>query len=155
MLGFEYWSDPNDRNAGSITWQVDGQKSHRVVAAAVAPDQGDGGSGVGQRLIPEEPMSIVMNLGMSRTSVLVVFSFLLWHLPVCVGKANWQDINLSTMMFPAEMKVDYVRVYQRKGQTNTGCSPKNYPTADYIQNHLRAFTGAFIIIVPNGPGMRC
>jgi len=68
-LGFEYWSDPNDRSAGSITWQVDGQRSHRVLASAVAPDQGDGGSGVGQRLIPEEPMSIVMNLGMSRTSI--------------------------------------------------------------------------------------
>lgn len=35
-------------------------------AAAVGPDTGTGGSGVGQRLIPEEPMSIVLNLGMSR-----------------------------------------------------------------------------------------
>ena len=68
MAGFEYWSDPNDRNAGTITWQVDGQKSHQVLASAVAPDQGTGGSGVGQRLIPEEPMSIILNLGMSRTS---------------------------------------------------------------------------------------
>jgi len=65
-FGFEYWSDPNDRNAGYVEWQVDGQPSHRVLAAAVAPDQGDGGSGVGQRLIPEEPMAIILNLGMSR-----------------------------------------------------------------------------------------
>jgi len=76
MLGFEYWSDPNDRSAGSVTWQVDGQRSHRVLAAAVAPDQGTDGSGVGQRLIPEEPMSIVLNLGMSRTSFFLFFFFL-------------------------------------------------------------------------------
>ena len=74
ILGFEYWSDPNDRNAGSITWQADGRKTIRILAAAVGPDQGDGGSGVGQRLIPEEPMSIVMNLGMSRT-LLLLFSY--------------------------------------------------------------------------------
>jgi len=40
LVGFEYWSDPNDRDSGSITWQVDGQKSHPVpvLAAAVALD---------------------------------------------------------------------------------------------------------------------
>ena len=43
------------------------------------------------------------------------------------------------------MKIDYVRVYQRKGQTNTGCNPKDYPTADYIKNHLQAYTGAFCV----------
>jgi Beta-glucan synthesis-associated protein SKN1/KRE6/Sbg1 len=43
------------------------------------------------------------------------------------------------MMFPAEMLVDYVRVYQRKGSSNVGCSPKAYPTADYINNHLDAY----------------
>jgi hypothetical protein len=35
-------------------------------ASAVGPDQGAGGTSVGQRLIPEEPMSIVLNLGISR-----------------------------------------------------------------------------------------
>jgi len=73
------------------------------------------GSGVGQRLVAEEPMAIILNLGMS---------------------ANWQDIDRSTMEFPAEMLIEYVRVYQRKGQTNIGCDPPNYPTANYIQNHL-------------------
>jgi len=49
------------------------------------------------------------------------------------------------MMFPAELKIDYVRVYQRKGQTNTGCNPKDYPTAKYIEDHLQAYTGAFCV----------
>ncbi|KAH9476339.1 Beta-glucan synthesis-associated protein KRE6 [Psilocybe cubensis] len=119
-FGFEYWSDMNDRSAGSITWQVDGQRSHRVLASAVGPDpEENGGSGVGQRIIPEEPMSIVLNLGISN---------------------NWQKIDTNSMLFPGEMKIDYVRVYQRKGQTNTGCDPKDYPTADYINRHLEAYT---------------
>ena len=46
------------------------------------------------------------------------------------------------MEFPALMLIDYVRVYQRNGQTNVGCSPPNYPTADYINNHLDAYTSA-------------
>jgi Beta-glucan synthesis-associated protein (SKN1). len=37
----------------------------RMGAAAVGLDQGADGSGVGRRLIPEEPMAIVLNLGIS------------------------------------------------------------------------------------------
>jgi beta-glucan synthesis-associated protein KRE6 len=43
------------------------------------------------------------------------------------------------MEFPAQMLIDYVRVYQRKGQTNIGCDPKDYPTADYIARHPEAY----------------
>lgn len=66
--GFEYWSDPKTPDSGFITWQVDGSPSVRMGASAVGPDQGTGGSGVGQRLIPVEPMSLIVNLGISRTS---------------------------------------------------------------------------------------
>ena len=52
---------------------------------------------------------------------------------------NWQTIDLTTMVFPAEMLVDYVRVYQRSGATNIGCNPKAYPTSDYISAHLEAY----------------
>ena len=65
-LGFEYWANPKNRDEGFINWQVDGKPTHRVGAAAMGPDQGPEGSQVGQRNIPEEPMSIVLNLGMSR-----------------------------------------------------------------------------------------
>lgn len=52
------------------------------------------------------------------------------------------------MIFPAEYKVDYIRVYQRTGQTNTGCNPKNYPTADYISNHLEAYSSVYFCVSP-------
>lgn len=134
-LGFEYWADPDKPEDGFITWQTDGQPSYRIGASAVGPDQGDGGSMVGQRRIPEEPMSIVLNLGIS---------------------SNWQKIDTSTMTFPAEMRVDYVRVYQRKGQTNIGCNPARFPTSDYIERHMDAYTNPNISYwtkVPDGvPG---
>ena len=51
------------------------------------------------------------------------------------------------MLFPGEMKVDYVRVYQRKNEINIGCDPKDYPTAKYINDHLEAFMGAHIVLL--------
>ena len=63
--------------------------------------------------------SLVLNLGMSP---------------------GWQTIDLSTMSFPTEMLIDYVRIYQRKGHENIGCSPDDYPTEEYINNHMEAYT---------------
>jgi beta-glucanase (GH16 family) len=63
--GFEYWSDPKQPGSGYVTWQVDGVQSARVGAGAMGPDMGTDGSQIGQRLIPLEPMSIVLNLGIS------------------------------------------------------------------------------------------
>jgi hypothetical protein len=66
MKGFEYWANPPNPGEGFVTWMVDDKPSVRMGAAAVGSDQGADGTGVGPRLIPEEPMSIVLNLGMSR-----------------------------------------------------------------------------------------
>lgn len=98
---------------------MDGLQTVRMGAGAVGPDQGSNGSGVGQRLIPEEPMSIVFNLGISP---------------------NWQGVDLTTMTFPTEMVIDYVRVYQRTDSQNIGCDPPDYPTMDYISRHQEAYT---------------
>lgn len=53
--------------------------------------------------------------------------------------ADSQTIDVSTMTFPAEMLVDYVRVYQREDQVNVGCDPPDYPTANYINSHHAAY----------------
>ncbi|KAI0300491.1 beta-glucan synthesis-associated [Multifurca ochricompacta] len=53
---------------------------------------------------------------------------------------NWQTVDLTTMTFPTEMLVDYVRVYQRKDSINIGCNPPDYPTMDYIARHPEAYT---------------
>ncbi|KAG8863844.1 hypothetical protein FRB96_007681 [Tulasnella sp. 330] len=45
-------------------------------------------------------------------------------------------------MFPANMYIDYIRVYQKPDQINVGCSPKDFPTESYIENHIEAYTNA-------------
>ncbi|KAK0483237.1 glycoside hydrolase family 16 protein [Armillaria novae-zelandiae] len=124
VYGFEYYSNPNSRSDGFITWITDGKPSVRMGASAMAADPT--GSGVSDRLVPEEPMSITLNLGIS---------------------SNWQDIDTSTMIFPTEMLVDYVRVYQRSQGMNVGCNPPGYPTKDYINNHIEAYTSKFTFLV--------
>ncbi|KAJ3552544.1 hypothetical protein NM688_g4097 [Phlebia brevispora] len=118
-LGFEYWANPDDPSEGFITWMSNGQPTYRLGAAAVGPDMGINGSMVGQRRIPEEPMSIVLNLAIS---------------------SSWQTVDPSTMVFPSEMLVDYVRVYQRSDSLNVGCDPPRFPTADYINRHPEAYS---------------
>ena len=51
--GYEWWSDPNDRDSGYITWYANGQPSWTVTSASIGPDSI---TQVSQRLIPEEPM---------------------------------------------------------------------------------------------------
>ena len=51
--GYEWWSDPSDRDAGYIQWYSQGQPSWKITAETVGPDSV---TQVSQRLIPEEPM---------------------------------------------------------------------------------------------------
>ncbi|EJD54810.1 beta-glucan synthesis-associated [Auricularia subglabra TFB-10046 SS5] len=118
VFGFEFYADPNDPSQSFITWVSDGQPSYTVTGAAVGPDLA---TGVGQRLIAPEPMSIVLNLAVSE---------------------SFQTVDLAAMTFPAEFLIDYVRVYQRKGSPDSavGCDPDDYPTSDYIAQHINAYT---------------
>ena len=68
------------------------------------------------------------------------------------GVENWQNVDTTTMMFPSEFLIDYVRVYQRKGYTNVGCDPKEYPTASYINAHPAAYGGECWVCFLGGGG---
>lgn len=59
--------DPNDRANGFITWAAAGQPTAGMIAAAAGPDPT---VNISQRLISEEPMSLVLNLGLSSASYL-------------------------------------------------------------------------------------
>lgn len=65
-IGFEYWADPSSPDDGFITWMTEDTARFRMGASAMGPDTGTNGTGVGQRLVPEEPMAIILNLGISR-----------------------------------------------------------------------------------------
>lgn len=57
--GVQYSPDWTGTGQGSVTWFIDGKATWTVQASAIGPDvQMD----IGQRLIPVEPMAIIMNV---------------------------------------------------------------------------------------------
>ncbi|KAF9013422.1 glycoside hydrolase family 16 protein [Cyathus striatus] len=115
--GTEYWSDPNNRDDGYITWYSNGQKTWTITAATVGSDSV---MEISKRLISEEPMYVIMNLGMSP---------------------SFQKQDFKHLTFPVSMFIDYVRIYQREGVKNgVTCDPPNRPTSDYIERHMQAYT---------------
>ncbi|EJD00925.1 glycoside hydrolase family 16 protein [Fomitiporia mediterranea MF3/22] len=114
---FEYWSDMKNRDEGYVLWYSSGQPSWKITSASIGPDPV---SQVDQRLIPEEPMYIILNLGLST---------------------SFTTVDLDKLVFPSKMYIDYVRVYQREGVSEgVTCDPSHHPTADYIKNHPDAYT---------------
>ncbi|KAG8967767.1 hypothetical protein FRC03_009316 [Tulasnella sp. 419] len=115
VYGVEFVPNKEHRDQAQITWVSGGVPSWQLRAPAAGPDPS---VEIGQRLVSEEPMAIVLNLAISE---------------------GYQTVDPSTLTFPALLKFDYVRVYQRKGELNIGCDPEDRPTAQYIQDHLPAF----------------
>ncbi|GJJ13312.1 hypothetical protein Clacol_007564 [Clathrus columnatus] len=115
--GYEWFSNSDDRAQGYLAWYVGDAVTWSMNSLAVGPDPT---VDISQRLIPEEPLSIVLNLGISP---------------------GFQHGDFQNLKFPSTMFVDYVRVYQLPGITDgTTCDPKAYPTADYIQAHINAYS---------------
>ncbi|KAF2862581.1 glycoside hydrolase family 16 protein [Piedraia hortae CBS 480.64] len=111
--GFEY--SPGED--GYVVWEVGGRKTWKVTGDAIGPN-----GNIGQRTISEEPMSLVMNFGMSN---------------------NFATLNLSGLgpLMPATMRIDYVRIYQ-DGDNELTCDPEGYPTTQYIKEHKAAYKNA-------------
>lgn len=111
VYGYEYL---NDNDNGHITWYVGENPTLTLHAYALGPN-----GNIDFRRISKEPMSIIMNLGISD---------------------NWAYIDWPSINFPNELHIDYVRVYQPEDAINTGCDPDDYPTYDYIEDHLNAYS---------------
>ncbi|KAI9833435.1 MAG: hypothetical protein M1826_007533 [Phylliscum demangeonii] len=109
--GFEYTPGAT----GNIVWHVGGQKTWKMDARAVGPN-----GNIGQRVIPQEPMALVMNFGMANS----------------FAQLDWP--NLAAAM-PARMRFDYVRIYQPEGGESVTCDPPGYETTEYIQRHLDSY----------------
>jgi len=108
--GFELINDNDD---GYNTWFVGKDPTFTVQANALHPN-----GNIGWRRLAKEPLSIIMNLGISN---------------------NWAYIDWPSLHFPVTMRIDYVRVYQPPNAINLGCDPEDYPTADYIESHLNIY----------------
>jgi hypothetical protein len=60
VYGFEWYGNPQDRDGGYVTWVSSGVKSWTMKASAVGPNPR---TQVGQRMVSEEPMAMVINFG--------------------------------------------------------------------------------------------
>ncbi|KAJ7830201.1 glycoside hydrolase family 16 protein [Mycena leptocephala] len=115
--GLEWFSDPSKRESGYINWYSNGAKTWTLTPDTIGPDNI---SQVSARLISEEPMYMIFNLGISP---------------------SFRGQDFQHMVFPAEMLIDFVRVYQLPGvQNGLTCDPPKYPTSDYINQHIEAYT---------------
>ena len=48
---------------------------------------------------------------------------------------NFGNIDLANLVFPATLKIDWIRVYQPANAINLGCDPPDFPTAAYINEY--------------------
>ncbi|KAK9899858.1 glycoside hydrolase family 16 protein [Cystobasidium minutum MCA 4210] len=111
--GFEY--RPGGDDDAFITWMYNEKPTWKITAATFPPDSV---TQVSQRLVSEEPMSMIFNFHMSD---------------------SFQHVDIANLPFPSKLRIDYVRIYQREGEVNLSCDPKDRPTADYINDHLDAY----------------
>lgn len=107
----KYAFDYKTGDSGYITWHVGDEETWTLDARAIGPN-----GNIGKRLIPEEPMSIIANFGMSN---------------------SFAGVNLEGILkqLPATMRIDYIRIYQDEDNQIVGCDPEGYPTTEYIRKH--------------------
>ena len=115
---FEY--TPGTGPDSSIAWFVGDEMTWMMTGDAISPN-----GNIAQRLISEEPMAVVLNLGISN---------------------SWTWIDWANLKFPATMHVDYVRWYQKPGQVSVTCDPPGYETTEYIAKHPKAYQNANLTV---------
>lgn len=100
-------------STGKIAWYVGENPSFIMDGRAIGPN-----GNIAARQVSEEPMSAILNLGLSN---------------------SWSEVLIGDLKFPTIMHIDYVRIYQKPGQTSVTCDPPGYPTTEYIKEHGVAY----------------
>ncbi|KAA8904171.1 beta-glucan synthesis-associated [Sphaerosporella brunnea] len=111
---FEYIPGKED---GEIAWFVGDFETFRMKGGAIGPN-----GNIDQRDVSREPMSIILNLGLSNSWTWIDWTNLMPHL-----------VEGTTMY------IDYVRIYQKEGEESITCDPTGYPTTSYIKEHPKAY----------------
>jgi len=113
--GYEY-KPGFTSDGGYITWITNDQAAWTLDASGM---QADSLTQIADRPIPQEPMYLITNLGISP---------------------NFAPPNFAALTFPTKMRIDWIRVYQPKNAVNIGCDPKDFPTAAYINEYIEAYS---------------
>jgi hypothetical protein len=147
-FGFEYNAHKSARDQAYINWISSGVPSLSMTAGAVGPDEM---AQISARLVPEEPMVSIKLLAMCGVLMSTAQSIVM-NLAI---SESFQKVDQANMVFPSELKIDYVRVYQRKGEKNVGCDPKDYPTTQYIADHLDVYTSKCYVRLESDGVLMC
>ncbi|KAI0651922.1 glycoside hydrolase family 16 protein [Trametes meyenii] len=75
---------------------------------------------ISARPVPQEPMYLIANLGISMNF--------------------GGNIDFDQLRFPSTLRVDWIRVYQDPNRINIGCDPEDFPTAEYIKAYKEAYS---------------
>ncbi|KAF9464880.1 glycoside hydrolase family 16 protein [Collybia nuda] len=113
VYGFELGYDE-----AYISWVSDDRPAWTIKSGGLGPDHA---VEISARPVPQEPMYIIINLGMSK---------------------NFGVIDFQHLQFPNRLRIDWVRIYQHPDAINIGCNPENFPTEDYINRHMEAYTNS-------------
>ncbi|KIM32090.1 glycoside hydrolase family 16 protein [Serendipita vermifera MAFF 305830] len=125
VYGFQYKPGYQSDNA-FVTWINDNKLAWTLHGGGMGADPI---AKISERVIPTEPMYIIMNLGMSP---------------------GFSSID-AILPLPATMSVDYIRVYQYPDAINYGCDPPNFPTSSYINRFIEAYTNPNLTTWSNPP----
>lgn len=101
---------------GTCTWYVGKTTTWTLDSRSIGPN-----GNVGQRVLPEEPMALIVNFGMSN------------------GFAALNLTGLAPLM-PATMRLDYIRIYQDEDSPMMTCDPPGFETTSYIKNHPEPYS---------------
>ncbi|KAK0555810.1 hypothetical protein OC845_000067 [Tilletia horrida] len=120
VYGVEYQAASELQDDGYITWLSDGDKAWTLHGPALGPNPL---TEIGQRIIPQEPLYPIINLGMSASFTWV----------------DWEKLH-----FPTEMLVDYIRIWQPEDAINIGCDglDDSMPTSPYLAKHAEIYRNA-------------
>ena len=114
IFTMEYKSDSNTNNNSYIKFSINDITTFVINGSALHPNEF-----IGWREITKEPMSIILNMGLSY----------MWN----------PRVNIDELKLPAKFLIDYIRIYQPNNMIEMTCDPIDYPTDEYIRSHSIAY----------------
>ncbi|CAI5721303.1 hypothetical protein KXD40_004709 [Peronospora effusa] len=127
---------------GYVRWMLDGHPLFEVTTEAFSNVPQSSKKENPQKVMLEEPMYLIFNVALSKS----------WGTTPpnpgkeCRGNGSDPVANVICDSFPMYMKIDYIRLYQDRGDDldkdnymQIGCDPSSHPTKKWIDGHIDEF----------------
>ena len=142
-------------SAGYLRWFLDDEFFFEIPAESLEQDLPE----LSPRMLPEEPMYLILNTAMSPTWSTVCHETDVWKAGAeqrCPPGSE-HDPKGCCKIFPASLEVDWIRVYQDDKVTRDdvyarehplSCSTPKYPTEEYITLNQNLYGGLLAYVPP-------